>query len=541
MREAFEPPLSKCSAVKSELLVVGGGAMGTGIAVVAARADYAVTVVEPDPTVRERGQARAAKDGVSLSWLDAIPAQSQASIAIEAVTERLTVKREVFQQLEKALRAEAVLASNTSSLEIQAIAEGMAHPERVVGLHFFNPPQKMQLVEIVERESNSDEAIESVRAFVERIGKTAVFASDTPGFIVNRVARPFYLQSMLALERGVASAPELDALARSIGFRMGPFELMDLIGLDVNLATSESVFERLQAEHLEPLPMQRALVAEGRLGRKSGSGFYDYTAGEPEKIDLHAAELEEDETNLDEVIAVLGYGGNAEPMVAMLDRHVASVQQIEFDGDIEQIDPATTVVIDLGDGVEDRSEAILALDAVLEEHVAIFVDAYATDINDLASRMRHPERLVGYGLLGALESQHAVEIVDSETVSDDALALAQEVFELMGMGVMLVENVPGLFLGRVVGSIVNEAMVVIHDGVAVPEDVDLAMKLGVNYPRGPVEWGREIGGARIAGILRQVAAAEDSAFGPHRSLWVLDAQEPGEGEAIDAPSPLAME
>jgi 3-hydroxybutyryl-CoA dehydrogenase len=495
--------------------------MGTGIAIVAARGGYSVTVVEPDAGSRERGAARVAKDGATVAWTDSIPQRSSAAVAIEAVPERFDLKRDVFVKLDAALDATAILATNTSALSVEDLADTVSHPERVVGLHFFNPPQKMQLVEIVERDDNSDAVVDAAAAFVERVGKTGVFAADTPGFIVNRVARPFYLQSMRALDRGVASVPELDALARAAGFRMGPFELMDLIGLDVNLATSESIYDRLEAERLEPLEMQRVLVAKGMLGRKSGAGFYDYSNGDPEKLDI-TPDLTEADARVEEVVAIVGFGGNAEPMVDLLTPHVTSVAQIEFDGDIPNIAPETTVVIDLGDGVESRIDAILELDATLDAHAVIFVDAYATDLDALAARMKHPERLVGYGMLGALESQFAVEIVDTDVVSDDALELAQEIFGLMGKGVLLVENLPGLYLGRVVGSIVNEAMVAIHEGVASPDDIDTAMKFGVNYPAGPVEWGREIGGARITNILRALAAAEGEEFAPHRSLWVLD-------------------
>jgi len=502
--------------------------MGTGIAIVAARGGYAVTIVEPDAASRERGAARAAKDGAQLTWAAEIPAHSTARLAIEAVPERLELKRDVFARLAAVLDPAAILASNTSSLSVGDLAGVVSNPERVVGLHFFNPPAKMRLVEVIERDENTGEVVEAARAFVERIGKTPVFAADTPGFIVNRVARPFYLQAMRALDRGVATVPELDALARAMGFRMGPFELMDLIGLDVNLATSESVYERLQAERLAPLPAQRALVAQGRLGRKSGAGFYDYANGDPVRSDLGVAPLEPDETNIEEVVAVIGFAGNAEPIAALLDAHFASVQQIEFDDAIAEIDPDTTIVIDIGDGVADRGDVILQLDALLAPEAVIFVDAYATDLNAVAARMKHPERLLGYGILGAFESQRAVEIVDSEQVSDDALGLAQEVFEMLGKGVMLVENSPGLFLGRVVGSIVNEAMIAVHEEVAAPEDVDVAMQLGVNYPAGPIAWGREIGGARVAKILKNLAQAEGEAFAPHRSLWVLDVESEAE-------------
>jgi 3-hydroxybutyryl-CoA dehydrogenase len=187
------------------------------------------------------------------------------------------------------------------------------------------------------------------------------------------------------------------------------------------------------------------------------------------------------------------------------------------------------MVVDVGNGSVDRSDVIAALDSLLGPESILFVDAYATDLGVCARRVRHPERIVGYGVLGLLEGQRTVEIVDSEAVSDDALEVAQELFAALGKGTVLVEEIAGLFLGRTIGAIVNEAMVAVAQDVAAPDDIDVALRLGANYPMGPIAWGREIGGARISRILKRVAASEGEAFAPHRSLWMLDLAE--------APSP----
>lgn len=527
--------------MQENVLVVGAGTMGAGIAFVAARGGYHVQLIEPDPSSRTKAAERIAKDAARagdpaiaarIDIVEAIPDSSDAVLAIEAVPERFELKREVFLKLEAAMSPTAVLATNTSSLAVDDLAGVVKHPERVIGLHFFNPPAAMKLVEVIAAPRTGDAAHDFAHAFVERIGKTGVDAADTPGFIVNRVARPFYLQSMHAYERGVAGPADLDALARAAGFRMGPFELMDVIGLDVNYATSVSVFERLEAERLRPVAMQRALVESGALGRKSGAGFYDYSDGEIERVDLATDGLDEDEQDLEEVVVVIGYGALADDLRVLLEKHFVNVVVIENDEFLEEIPEDATLVIDVGDGSSDRSNEIAKLDAALGPEAIIFVDAYATPVEEAAKRMKHPERLVGFGILGLLERQAAVEIVDTESTSDDALTLAQELFEALGKGVCLIEHVPGLFLGRVVGSIVNEAVIAVQDGVATPDDIDLAMRLGVNYPLGPIEWGREIGGRRIATILRRVAEAEGEAFAPHRALWVLDLDESAREEAI---------
>jgi len=504
--------------------------MGAGIAFVAARAGYSVELVEPDPASVERAVARIRSDAqragdesivARVSLRETIPQRTHASIAIEAVPERLDLKRTVFAALERALDPAALLATNTSSLSVGELAQDCEFPQRVIGLHFFNPPAVMKLVEIVAAERTSDETLARGREFVERIGKIGAECADTPGFIVNRVARPFYLQAMRALERGVASIEELDALARGAGFRMGPFELMDLIGIDVNLAVSESVYERLEAERLAPRAMQRELVAQNRLGRKTGSGFYTYDDGRYARLEL-SVEPREDAEVLEEFVAVIGFGAAADALAGALGACCERVQRVENDDLLDHLDPEATLVVDAGSGFEDRSDVIVELDRRLDPATIIFADAYTTDISALAPRLRHAERVVGFGILGDLESQSAIEVVDAPASGDEALALAQEIFEAMGKPVVLVEDRPGLFLGRVVGSIVNEAMLAVAEDVALPDDVDRAMQYGVNYPRGPIAWGREIGGRRITRILKRLALAEGEAFAPHRSLWVLD-------------------
>jgi 3-hydroxybutyryl-CoA dehydrogenase len=506
--------------------------MGAGIAFVAAQAGYAVDLIEPDPAAQDRAKQRIVKEAAranapdapaQVNYYAAVQAGTQAVLAIEAVPEQLDLKHQVFAALAATLGPQTLLATNTSSLSVNEIAEGVDRPERVLGLHFFNPPSAMKLVEIVYAESTSDETLAQARAIVERLGKTAVLAADTPGFIVNRIARPYYLQAMRAYDAGVAPMDEIDRLARGAGFRMGPFELMDLIGNDVNLATSQSVYERTGAARLEPVQLQRDLVAQNRLGRKTGAGFYDYSTGAPEHDDaLPQAATEPDAS---EKIVVLGYAGLALEMQQLLGAHYANVQTWENEDTVDEIALDTTIVFDVGDGVTDRGAIVETLDSVLPPESVIFVDAYSTDLQQLAKRVTHPERIVGYGILASLENQNVVEIVDSDQTGDDALELAQELFESIGRRVALVEDRAGLCLGRIIGSIVNEAVYVVDEQIATAEDVDTAMRLGTNYPRGPIEWGRQIGGDRIVRILQRLAGKEGAAFAPHRALWVLDVQD----------------
>ena len=512
--------------MESTFLVVGAGTMGLGIALLAAERGEKVELVETDLAARARAAQRIA--GTSIQLLEAVPVQSLASIALEAVPERLTLKRDTLQAMEAALAPSAVLATNTSSLALAELAKGLRRPERFVGMHFFNPPQQMPLVEVVAAETSDDDAVDCVRAFAERLGKTAVEATDTPGFIVNRVARPFYVQALRSEHDAVASVEEIDELALGIGFPMGPFALMDFIGLDINLATTRSLYERTGAPRFEPVETQVALVEAGACGRKSGKGFYNYEGGERPPRSVEPPERSNEEP-FDERICVLGFGALADDLSTEAEGAFGAVDRIENDEFLADIDSSATIVFDAGDGTTDRIEALLEVEGVLDPSCAIFFDAYSTDIKALLKRARHPERFLGYGILGLFASQRAIEIVDHDALDDDMLALGQEFFERLGKRVVLVASSPGLVLGRLVGSIVNEAVIAVHEGVASADDIDLAMRLGTNYPLGPIAWGREIGGARIARILRGLAAEYGPDFGPHRALWLLDLDEEGEG------------
>jgi 3-hydroxybutyryl-CoA dehydrogenase len=295
--------------------VVGAGAMGRGIAQVAAAAGHRVLLSDAIAAVVDRardtinaGLARdVAKGRLEQSRADALLARienvgampdgasafSECGIVIEAVAEDLGVKRALFAALERVVARETILATNTSSLSIAAIAAATTHTDRVVGMHFFNPAPLMALVEIVPAITTSPDVTERTRQLAVEWGKTTVVATDTPGFIVNRVARPFYGEALRILEEGIADVATIDWSMREIGgFRMGPFELMDLIGNDVNFAVTTSVFEGFFYDpRYRPSLMQRRLVDAGLLGRKRERGYYDYRAGAPATEPVRDADL----------------------------------------------------------------------------------------------------------------------------------------------------------------------------------------------------------------------------------------------------------
>jgi 3-hydroxybutyryl-CoA dehydrogenase len=275
--------------------ILGAGTMGAGIAQIAVEAGLDAVVHDPIAGAYERAQQRIAgflARKVEKGQLDAAAAAAAldrlttaasfeelaaSDLVVEAIPEELELKRDAFRRLDAVAEPETILATNTSSLSVAEIAEAAARPERVVGMHFFNPVPLMALVEVIAGPATSPAVAQETVAAARRLGKTPVLAADTPGFIVNRVARPYYLEAMRILGDGLAGIEEIDAAMRESGFRMVPFELVDTIGADVNLAVSQSMYEAFaQDARYRPHPVQAVVVDAGRLGRKSGGGFYDY-------------------------------------------------------------------------------------------------------------------------------------------------------------------------------------------------------------------------------------------------------------------------
>jgi len=477
--------------------VIGAGTMGAGIAQVAASYGHRVQLHDARfgaADAAKKSIADALANRVAKGRLGAADAESAlariqtvvtladvcvAQLVIEAIVEDLPAKRELLVQVENVALPDSILASNTSSISITALAAGMKRPERVVGMHFFNPAPLMPLVEVVSGLATSAEVVEITHATALAWGKTAVRATSTPGFIVNRCARPFYAEGLRLLAEQAADVATLDAVIReSGGFRMGPFELIDLIGLDVNLAVTTSVWDAyFHDPRYSPSVLQQERVAAGFLGRKTGRGFYDYAPGAAKPLPYAEAPRPAPPR-----VVVHGEIADAAALVDRIAKSGVAVERTRADsrfpaGALHVPGDAGGVWIALTDGRTATARVV------------------ATGVRDLV--------LLDYALDYAATARIAVARAD--TCGEGAYAAAVGALQAGGVVVSRLDDVAGLAVMRIVAMLANEAADALLQGVADADAIDLAMQQGVNYPRGPLAWADAVGVASIRDVLANLA------------------------------------
>lgn len=468
--------------------VVGAGTMGSGIAHVAARAGHLVVLFDAQPEALDRARKGIAKDLaflVSKQRIDAadadailgritmasdLEATARAALVIEAIAEDRAAKRSLFAALETIVADDCILATNTSSISITDIAAGLRLPGRVVGMHFFNPAPRMALVEIVDGLLTEPKVAETLIATCKVWGKAPVRAKSTPGFIVNRVARPYYGESMRTLSEGATDPATLDAVMRDCGaFPMGPCELMDLIGLDVNLMVSRSVFEALGGDRrYAPSILQQELVRAGRFGRKSGHGFHRYGEGV-------AAPVPTIEPPCGPVPAISSHPhlGLLEPLVQRIVAGGVEVHRVTSDDRSHLHLQAGAARVMLGDGRTATQRAVEEGDPDLV-------------LIDLAADFARTPRVV---------------LARADQCSDAAWRDAVATFQAGGMAVVRIDDIAGMIVIRTVAMLVNEGADVVTQGIATVEDVDTAMRLGTGWTVPPFEWADRMGAKWVATVL----------------------------------------
>ena len=470
--------------------VVGAGTMGAGIAQLASAAGARTLLHDPVPEARARGLAQVA-DGLErwrakgrlerepgeVAEAAELAALAGAGLVIEAAPERLELKRELFAALSE-IAPGAVLASNTSSIPITAIASAAADPGRIVGMHFFNPAPIMALVEVIAGIDSSPAALDVARATGRAMGKHVIDATDGPGFLVNRCNRPFGLEALRLLQERAADVETIDAIVRSAGFRMGPFELQDLVGIDVGYEVSLSFHEQSFGEpRWRPSPLSARMVAAGRLGRKSGRGWYAYPrerADDPAPPPVGGGD--------GRVVVVAGEVTLAGELRALAARAGFDARdQDEAAGEVPWL------LVDCGadpDGepLQGGPLALLCADGSLH-------------------RLDAGGAAVGFHALPPLDATTLVELSRGTGTAPLAAERAEAFFAALGKRTAWVGDGPGLVLGRIVCQLVNEACFAVAEGIGSREDVDDGMVMGLNHPRGPFQWCEAIGVPHVLAVL----------------------------------------
>ncbi len=460
------------------VLVVGAGIMGAGIAQVAAQAGHAVwlfdaragAALEAKAKLATSLQGLVAKGKMDAALVDALVARitplaaledaASAGLVVEAIIEDLSAKRGLFKQLESIVGPQCVLATNTSSISVTAIANGLAQPQRLVGMHFFNPVPLMKLVEVVAGLQTDADVAAAIFDLSKAWGKVPVHARSTPGFIVNRIARPYYAETLALLLEQAATPQVLDACLKGAGFRMGPCELMDLIGHDTNFAVTKSVFEaNFHDKRYTPSLVQREMVDGGLFGRKTGQGFYRYPEG---AAALPVAVREAPATA--RTVTVHGAGAVADA----LEQAATAALAAQGWGPARELGSAWV-------GVSIDGAHLVLTDGRCASELAMALGTQELAVFDRPVRQPAPPgTALAYALAGGASATWQVQ--------------APAWLAALGFTPLRLSDAPGLVAARTVAMLINEAADAVLQGVCSPDAADAAMKLGVNYPAGPFEW-----------------------------------------------------
>ncbi|MEI8170617.1 MAG: 3-hydroxyacyl-CoA dehydrogenase PaaH [Rhodoferax sp.] len=475
---------------QSVIAVVGAGAMGAGIAQVAAAAGHRVKLLDTRAQAAEQAIAgvraqfskmaakgkmtseAATEAGERLIAVTELTDLADASLVIEAIVENLAAKQKLYSDLEAIVGVDCIFGTNTSSISVTAMGAALKHPGRLAGLHFFNPAPLMALVEVVSGLATEESVAQTLFATATAWGKTAVHAKSTPGFIVNRVARPYYAEAMRVLAEGGADTATFDACCREAGgFRMGPFELMDMIGHDVNFSVTRSVWNAFFNDpRFLPSLVQQELVDAGYLGKKTGRGFYDYSADA-----VRPAPATESAKATPTHIVVYGESIVAKALAARLQANKVAFTQSPAKGDL---------LAQAGDAWVYVTDGRTATRRAFESGTA------NTVLIDLALDYNTATRL-------------ALSV--AEACDDAAAAQAIGLLQSAGFAVSRFNDVPGLAVMRTVAMLANEAADAVNQGVCNAQGADAAMRLGVNYPCGPLAWADVVGLHNISLVLNHLS------------------------------------
>ncbi len=491
------------------LAIIGTGIMGMGIAQIAAQAGIKVLLFDAKVGAAEQGRQSlqvmleklTAKGKftdeqlqstlTNLTVIEDLSKIVEAEIVIEAIIENLEIKQQLFKQLESIVSAETILATNTSSLAVTAIASDCAHPERVAGFHFFNPVPLMKIVEVTPGLSTKASVVETLKELAKRMGHLGVVAKDSPGFIVNHGGRAYGTEALKILGEGVASFEDIDRILRDgAGFRMGPFELLDLTGIDVSHPVMESIYNQFYNEdRYRPHPLTRQMLMGKKLGRKVGEGFYHYTDNKKQN-----GQKETSNTN----------------------------QQPPYKTDSDTSNISVWIGADLTEDKQQLVDYLNAGDITIDDNdkpnpdSLVLLAIYGEDTTNAAIRYQvNPNQAVAIDMLTDL-SKHRT-LMPSIVTQDNFVAQAYALFGKNNkfgkssdegsnatVDATLITESTGFVAQRVMAMVINLGCDIAMQGIASPEDIDNAVKLGLGYPYGPISWGDKLGAQRILLILERI-------------------------------------
>ena len=470
------------------IAIIGVGVMGSGIAQIAAQSGHSTYLYDAKTGAAQQAKEKLAatfqklldKNKITTEQADAANANlliahelsdlKDCDLIVEAIIERLDIKQSLMDQLEAIVPETTILASNTSSLSITAIAANCQHPERVIGYHFFNPVPLMKVVEVIQGLKTDPKHVETLNQLSRVFGHRPVVAKDTPGFIINHAGRAYGTEALKILNENVTDISEIDRILRDgVGFRMGPFELMDLTGLDVSHPVMESIYHQYYEEaRYRPSPLTKQMLEAKQLGRKVGQGFYDYHTGSKT-------------------------GETPAKVVERLDRYPAVWIAADFTDDKKLLEAYLTAQnIQLDNGATPQADSLCLL------------ACYGEDTTHAAQRCNaNPVHSVAIDMLYGIEKHRT--LMPSLATKADYVQAAHSIFNLDSAIVSTISESTGFVAQRVLAMVINLGCDIAQQNIATVDDINAAVRLGLGYPYGPIEWGDVLGSDKILLILNRIS------------------------------------
>lgn len=485
-----------------KIAIIGAGIMGSGIAQLFAQAGFPTVLYDAQEGASQRAKEKLiqtfekllAKDKISnetfhiatqqLYIAQTLEELADCDLIIEAIIENLTIKQQLFQNLENIVSTQTILASNTSSLSITSIAAKCLHPERVAGLHFFNPVPLMKVAEVIGGLKTTPSIIQQLQQLTQTLGHRAVIAKDTPGFIINHAGRAYGTEALKILNENVSSIGEIDRILRDgVGFKMGPFELLDLTGLDVSHPVMESIYHQYYEEpRYKPNPLTRQMLEAGTLGRKTQQGFYSYPPQEKERISSTSSVMMQSNA------PAIWIGADVLKDHQILEKYLTNLN----------------ILIDAAETPHPDSLCILACYGEDTTHACL---RYATD----------PAKTIAIDMLYDFAKHRT--LMPSLLTSSATTEMAQAIFSADQTPLSMIQESVGFVAQRVLAMVINLGCDIAQQQIATVTDINDAVRLGLGYPFGPIEWGDHLGAEKILLILKRMTTlTSDPRYRP--SPWL---------------------